>query len=484
VTAAALLAGLTLLAGSVPAAPRRAAPSLKRALDGVLERRSLASAHVALAVRDLASGEVLYGRNADKSVVPASVLKLVTAAAALDAYGPDARVRTTLEAAGPVAADGTLRGDLYLVGRGDPNLSGRFADGRVIAPFEALGEALWATGLRRVEGRIVGHDGLFVGNDRRGQGWAWDDLVWWYGAEVSALSFNDNCADLRIAPGARPGDALVVERDPVSAYYSVESMATTSAGGTRDDLVLVRELGSSRIRLSGTYPVGAGADLLHVALEDPARYAATVLAEVLAARGIAVTGGASASAEPLPAGTRVLVARDSAPLSLLIQPVNKKSQNLHAELLLRLLGLKARGEGSAKAGLEAEAEFLKRLGISTASWALFDGSGLSRSNLVTAAGLVSLLAAMDKHPYGQAYRESLPIAGVDGSLSHRMARTAARGRVFAKTGGLSGVSSLAGYVDSRSGRRLAFAAFVNLHAGRPGEAADALNDVAVRLAGL
>jgi D-alanyl-D-alanine carboxypeptidase/D-alanyl-D-alanine-endopeptidase (penicillin-binding protein 4) len=466
------------------AAPAATSPALARSLDAILERRSLASAHVAVAVQDLDRGALLYARNAAKSMLPASVLKLVTSAAMLDAYGPEARLRTTVESPLPLSPDGTLPGDLYLVGRGDPNLSGRFAEGRATAPFEALVEALWAGGLRRVQGRVVGNEGLFIKDDRRGEGWAWDDLVWWYGAEVSALSFNDNCADLSVAPAARPGAPVGVVASPATAYFSVRSATVTAAGGTRDDLVLVRDLGSNLIQLSGTYPVGAGADLLHVALEDPARYAATVFAELLAARGIAVAGASVASAEPLPAGSRVLAGQESAPLSVLLQPVNKKSQNLHAELLLRLLGLKAKGEGSAKAGLAAEQEFLVRSGVDTSGWELRDGSGLSRSNLVTAGGLVALLAAMDRHPHARAYRESLPVAGVDGSLAHRLVGTVAQGRVLAKTGGLRGVSSLAGYVTARSGRRLAFAVLVNLHAGPEAAAIDALNDIAVRLAGL
>lgn len=486
-SAATLVAVLAPLAASSPApaaAPARKAPTVARSLDAVLERPALASAHVALAVRDLDGGALLYARNADKSVVPASVLKLVTSAAALDLFGPDATLRTTLETAAELGSDGTLRGDLYLVGRGDPNLSGRFWDGRITAPLEALADGLSAAGVRRVEGRVVGHDGLIPREDRRGEGWAWDDLVWWYGAEVSALSFNDNCADLRVVPATRPGAPVVVERDPPSGYYSVESSAVTVASGSRDDLVLVRELGTNHIRISGSYPLGAGPDRLFVALEDPPRYAATVFAEVLAARGIPVAGGAAASAAPLPKAARTLAGHESAPLRVLIQPVNKKSQNLHAELLLRLVGLRVRADGSARAGLEAEAEFLKRSGVDVSAWALHDGSGLSRSNLVTARGLVELLAAMHRHPHAQAFRDSLPIAGVDGSLAHRMVGSAARGRVLAKTGGLAGVTALAGYVDARSGRRLAFAAFVNLHAGPAAEAILALDEIAIRLAGL
>ena len=153
-----------------------------------------------------------------------------------------------------------MLGDLYLVGRGDPNLSGRFSDGRITAAFEELADALRAAGVRRVEGRLVGHEGLFAG-DRRGEDWSWEDLVWWYGAEVSALSFNDNCADLTVLAGERAGDPVRVERAPVSSYYRVVSTAVTSAAGTAPALVLTRAPGSSVLRISGTYPlVGRAVD--------------------------------------------------------------------------------------------------------------------------------------------------------------------------------------------------------------------------------
>ena len=428
---------------------------LQKAIDRVLDRPAFASGFWAVEVRSLKSGKVLYARNAEKNMKPASTAKLVTTAAALDAFGPDDRLRTTVEAAGRLDGMGRILGDVYLVGRGDPNLSGRFTDGRITAAFEDLADALKAQGVRRIEGRLVGHEGFFKG-DRRGDDWAWGDLVWWYGAEVSALGFNDNSADLKVTPGERVGDPVLVERNPVSSYYRVVSTATTSPSAVASDLRLDRPLGANLIRISGTYPLGLKPWENSVALEDPARYATTVFAEVLAAKGIAVGGTVETSSEPLPGGLRVLAAHDGAPLSEVLKGVNKPSQNLHAEMLLRLLGARLKGDGTLESGQAVVEDFLLRSGVHPEGWSLQDGSGLSRSDLLSAHEVVSLLAAMDRHRYAAAFRDSLPIAGVDGTLKNRMRGTPAEGRILAKTGTLRHVNAIGGYATPPAGDRLVF----------------------------
>jgi D-alanyl-D-alanine carboxypeptidase/D-alanyl-D-alanine-endopeptidase (penicillin-binding protein 4) len=466
-----------LALAAAPALGREPRPSpLKAAIDRIVEAPAFAAAFWAVEVRDVKSGRVLYARNVEKHMKPASTLKLLTTAAALDVFGPDHRIRTSVETAGRQDSFGRILGDVYLVGRGDANLSGRFSEGRITAAFESLADALKAAGLTRIEGRLVGHEGLFKG-DRRGDDWGWEDLVWWYGAEISALSFNDNCADLKASAGERPGDPLVIERNPLSAYYQVISTATTSpAGSKNDDLTLVRELGSNVIRLSGTYPIGEKPWQGSVALEDPARYAATVFGEVLASRGIRVTGGVATSSEPLPAGARVLAFHEGPSMREVIQAVNKPSQNLHTEILLRLLGAHVKSEGSVAKGIETLAEFLKRQGIAEQG-ALRDASGLSRSDLITAHDIVSLLVAMDRHPHAQAFKESLPIAGVDGTLKNRMKGTPAAERVVAKTGSLRNVNALAGYATARHGERLAFAIVLNHHTLPAREATGAIDAI-------
>lgn len=478
------LAAALVLAAAAPAAAREPSPAaLKRAIDAVVDRAAWGAASWGIEVRDLRGGRVLYARNAGKSLRPASTMKLVTTAAVLDALGPDERLRTTVETAARTDSFGRVLGDVYLVGRGDANLSGRFTDGRITAAFEELADGLRASGVRRIEGRLIGHEGYFSG-DRRGEDWSWEDLVWWYGAEVSALSFNDNSADLTVLPGERVGDPVRVERAPVSAYYSVVSTAVTSAAGTAPALVLTRAPGSSVLRISGTHPLAAAPWTGSAALEDPARYAATVFAEVLAGRGITVAGPVETAQSPLPTGLRVLAAHDGPPLVEALKAVNKPSQNLHAETVLRLLGARRRGVGTADAGHEAVVEFLRRMGVDAKDWSLQDGSGLSRSDLLTPHELASLLVAMDRHPHAAAFRATLPVAGVDGTLKNRMRGTAAEGRLLAKTGTLRHVNALAGYVTTRGGSRLAFSIAVNNHAGAGASATAAIDEIGALLAAL
>jgi D-alanyl-D-alanine carboxypeptidase/D-alanyl-D-alanine-endopeptidase (penicillin-binding protein 4) len=477
---------LSVLALVAPAAalardPRPAAPSFAAAIDRIVERPAFAPAFWGIEVRDLRSGHVLYSRNASKNLTPASTMKLVTTAAALDALGPEARLRTTVESAGAPDASGRLAGDLYLVGRGDPGLAEREADGRTA--FDVFADTLWAAGVRTVDGRVVGHEGLFKG-DRRGASWEWDDLVWCYGAEVSALSWNTSCANVVLSPGARQGDAAVISRDPSSSYYDVQSTVVTAAAGQKSDLTLVRDLGSSVIRLSGSYPVGAEADVLEVALEDPARYAATVFAERLTSRGIRVGGAVATSSDALPPGLRVLASHDSEPLSEILKTTNKPSNNFKAESLLRLVGLQAKGEGSTSAGLEAIADFLKRSGVDIATAAIGDGSGMAPTDLLAPHQVVDLLVAMDAHRYAQAFRDSLPVAGVDGTLEHRMRGTRAERRVVAKTGTRRHANALAGYVTTLSGRRLVFSMAVGNHTSPSREATAAIDAICNVLVGV
>jgi serine-type D-Ala-D-Ala carboxypeptidase/endopeptidase (penicillin-binding protein 4) len=463
-------------AGSEPAA----AP-LGHDIDAVLDRPALAHVLWGVEVRSLRTGQVLYARNPAKAFRPASTLKLVTTAAALDTFGPEARLRTTVETASRLDGAGRILGDVFLVGRGDPTLGGgRYGDGQPLRPFQEMAEALVAAGVKRIEGRVVGHEGLFVG-ERRGNDWGWEDLVWSYGAEVSALSFNDNAVGLRLSPGEQPTDPAVLELVPPSSYYRALSTATTAPPGAKTELRLTRDTGTNLIRLSGSIGIGEEPWQGWAALEDPARFAATAFAEVLEARGIRVTGGIATSSASLPTGVRELGAHESPTMAELIRGVNKDSRNLDAEALLRLLGARLAGEGSESAGHIAVGEFLRRQGVRTEGWGLEDGSGLSRSNVVTPMGLVDLLAAMDRHPHAAAFRDSLPVAGTDGTLKARMKGPPARGHVHAKTGSLALVNALAGYVTTSGGDRLAFAAVANGQL-RPTDAVAALDALGALLA--
>jgi D-alanyl-D-alanine carboxypeptidase/D-alanyl-D-alanine-endopeptidase (penicillin-binding protein 4) len=272
---------------------------------------------------------------------------------------------------------------------------------------------------------------------------------------------------------------LAVSSEVVTAERRREGAPEGADDG--EDVSLFRLPGSNDVRLVGRVALGdtweAG-----LAVLDPARCAAQVFRDVLAARGIRVSRGLATSSAPLPAGARVLASHESLPLAEMVRVVNKVSQNLHAEMLLRLLGAKAKGEGTAEKGSEAVAEVLRRLGVEDAGFSRVDGSGLARTNVLTPRGLVSLLVAMDRHPHAAAFRDSLPVAGRDGTLEKRMKGTAAEGRVLAKTGTLSMTNALAGYATAGRGERLAFAIVVNNHAGKGRQAVAAIDAIAAVLA--
>jgi len=480
---------LSLLLGAGPAPAGDPSPKrLGKAIDAIVSSPELTAASWGIEVRSLLTGRTLYALNRERAFRPASNMKLVTTAAALDILGTDARIRTTVETAGRLDGLGRILGDVYLVGRGDPSLSARFPPGRPTAAFEEMADAMVSAGVRRVEGRVLGHEGAFTG-ERRGSDWTWEDLAWGYGTEVSALSFADNEVEATLRPGERAGDPAVLDVSPDTGCVAVRSSVTTveavappapPAGGD-EEVSLEREPGSNEARLTGRLPLGGHWDG-RLAVADPARCAAAAFRAVLEAKGVRVMGGIATARDPLPGGARVLAARESPTMAEMVRVVNKESQNLHAEMLLRLVGLKAGGEGSAAKGRDAVADFSKRLGVSDQGWALTDGSGLAGSDLLTPRGLVDLLVAMDRHRAAAAFRDSLPVAGVDGTLEKRMKGTPAEGRVAAKTGTTGLARALAGYVKTERGERLAFAVVVNNHAGKGREAVGAIDAIAAALA--
>jgi D-alanyl-D-alanine carboxypeptidase/D-alanyl-D-alanine-endopeptidase (penicillin-binding protein 4) len=446
-------------------------------LERLLDAPAFASAAWGADVRVLENGVRLYARDAERAFTPASVAKLFVSAAALDAWGPQERVRTTVESDGVLAPQGRLVGDLVLVGRGEANLSARFENGNASAAFERLANALYEAGVRRVEGRLLGDESAFSG-PRRGADWPWEDLVWWYGAEVSALSFNDNCVMVTVIPGGRVGAPAQVALSPRSAYVTLDNQTRTGAPGSAPELTLERTLGGNHILLGGSYPLGAAPRTLAVALEDPARFAVTVFAEVLNARGIQVVGGidvvrapAAPARQPVPVKPRrVWASFEGPPLLEDLVVVNKRSQNLHAELLLRRLGLHAGGAGTSADGQAALRAFAARAGLPAEGFELRDAAGLSSANSLTPAHLTGLLAFMARHPHAAAFMASLPVAGVDGTLEGRGRGTALQGRVLAKTGTLTHVHTLAGYLTRRDGTRLVFALLLNQYLGPTAQA--------------
>lgn len=480
----AALLGLTLLATGCATAPPPAAPapvSLGAVLDSVFDDTAFAHAHWGVDVRRLDTGETVYRRNAEKMFIPASNMKLVTGAAVLQALGPEFRYRTRVEASGPVR-DGILRGDLVIRGAGDPTVSERFG-GDARAVFRAWADSLRAHGVRRIEGRVVGVDEVFD-DLPLGRGWAWDDLESGYSAEISGLPLNEGVVEVRVAPGGRPGEAGIVTLQPATAYAPVvnrtTTVDTTVGAGEAARVEVARAATGPGVVVSGPIPRDTTFVEATVAIRNSTHFFATVLRETLGEAGIEVAGPAvdADEAEGVSGVTIPLFVHTSPPLRDILPAYMKPSQNQIAEILLRTLGAELRGKGSAAAGRAVVDSLLAVWGLDPRLLAMADGSGLSRYNLVAPELLLELLTYMDRGPHREVWRASLPVAGVDGTLAGRLRGTPAEGRIFAKTGTLSGVRALSGYLETAGGEPLGFSILVNHHT-RSARDADRVIDAAL-----
>lgn len=463
-------------------------------VNAIVADPDLARGFWGIEVVSLNTGQLLYSLNADKLFIPASNTKLFTTAAALALIGPDYKFHTTIETDGTVDGDGRLTGNLVLVGRGDPNLSGRvlpysLRTERSDAPvkvLEDLADAIVQKGIKQVDGDLVADDSYFA-FERYGEGWSQDDLVWADGAPVSALTINDNVVFVNIQPAERAGERAIVTLTPPVDYYQIDNRIITTPAGTNRKIFINREPGSMVLTLWGNMPVGDRGATEALAVEDPAIFAAHLFRSMLKKRGIVVKGetrthhtelaslstfsvtalasahgGGNTHTDSLrPKESQVLASYESRPLSDDLKVINKVSQNLHAEILLRLLGREKGTAGTIEGGLEVLRSFLSQAGVPSEEYAFYDGSGLSRQNLVTPHAVVALLQYAGKQPWGKFYSETFPVAGMDGSLADRFHGTPAQGLVTAKTGSLDHVKALSGYATTVSGDRVAFSIFSN-----------------------
>jgi serine-type D-Ala-D-Ala carboxypeptidase/endopeptidase (penicillin-binding protein 4) len=389
--------------------------------------------------------------------------------------------------------------------------------------LEEMADQVARNGLKIVDGDLIGDDTLYA-FERYAEGWAWDDLQWIDGAPVSALTFNDNVVFVNVLPGEHPGDKAVITVEPETSYYELENRVVTSSLGVTKRVGIHRDPGSKKIALWGSLPLGDAGMKEPMSIEDPAEFVAQLFRTMLERRGITIRGktrarhgegaqfydpippplklpapgidnpapnrpggtpetagtapqpGATQTENPLsatpaqrapeadsPSANKVLAEHLSAPLIDDIRVTNKVSENLHAELALRLVG-KLRGDGgSFEGGIAAIKQFLLQAGLKEDEFTFLDGSGLSRRDLVTPAATVQLLIYASRQPWGRAFEESLPVSGVDGSLSERFQKTPAMGLIHAKTGSLSHVNALSGYGQTQSGERFVFSIFCNNH---------------------
>ena len=465
--------------------PATTLPELQAKISEILAKPELESAIVGVKVVSLDNGRVLFEENANKLLRPASNMKLYTVATALDRLSPDYRFVTSVYAATRPDASGVVRGNLTIYGRGDPSIAARFNNGDYMKVIDDLATRIAAAGVKRVEGDLVGDETYFVG-PRYGSGWTWEDLTWYYGAEVTPLTVNDNALDLFVKPGPTVGQPALITTGPPDPLLKIINKVVTSAKGIPRELSIHRGLADNTITITGSMPIDDRGYSGGIGISHPALLFVYLLRSSLAQRGVVITGKSLTTGEisqpslitgvpvtftqgsPTPFQNEIATLQ-SPPFSVIAAQTLKPSQNLYTELILRTLGkmtpapatMSSLNQTSENLGVEAVKSFLKTVGIRPETLVLDDGSGLSRSDMVTAESTVQLLTFMSKHRYASVFRDALPIAGVDGTLRNRMRGTAAANNLRAKTGSLSSAASLGGYVTTAAGEKLAFTIMVN-----------------------
>jgi D-alanyl-D-alanine carboxypeptidase/D-alanyl-D-alanine-endopeptidase (penicillin-binding protein 4) len=472
------------------AASKKATAKFSSRAEALLEISPANKGEWGLLIVDAESGETLYEQSADKYFVPASNLKLFTTALALAKLGPEYHFHTTLETHGAISSEGVLSADVVLVGRGDPNLSNRKFpyelkeefDGPQEKALAELAEAVAAKGVKEISGDVVGDDSYFP-RERYPNGWEIDDMVWEYGAAISAIVVGDNTVALTLTPGEQPGNAVQAAVTPATPDFLVENNVTTSAADVKPDLTLTREPGSNLVVVKGSLPAKSAPRKLVLAIEEPAQHAAALLKRLLEERGVKVAGVAKARHDRAePGGDPVVLGEHvSVPLGDAVKLINKISQNLHTEMLLRTVARQSGLWATPDELMKVPADFYTTAGIAPGDVIQADASGLSRHDLVTPRAIVTMLSFAQKQSWFATYYASLPVAGVDGTLEDRMKNTPAAGRIHAKTGSVEHVRTLSGFAETASGRRVIFSFLSNNQGGKSHEAADALTGLCVAM---
>jgi D-alanyl-D-alanine carboxypeptidase/D-alanyl-D-alanine-endopeptidase (penicillin-binding protein 4) len=472
-------------------APPRPSPTSERAVfvravDSMATQAGFRNAHWGVLIVDPATGDTLYSRNAGKLFMPASNMKLLTGATALNQLGAGFRFRTEFATNGQLV-NGSLRGDLVVIGRGDPTFSDA-AYGDAMKPMRAIADSLWARGVREIAGALVTGGDAFP-DSTLGFGWAWDDLDYDYSAGVDELFFNEGFAHVTVHAATTVGGPATVTTAPAKTVPAI-GRVTVVTGGMMDPEARQRNHVAWETDMRGPRPVLTLAGFVKardsvsvdVALRNPSQAWLEAFAEALAARGIVLRGNVVSAPAADTTGLTKLVTFWSPPLRTILPLLEKPSQNQIAEIFYHTLGLEKTGVGTADSGRRVVERQLTAWGVDTAGRAVRDGSGLSRHDYISPETVVKVLDAMRRHAEFTTFYDALPIAGVDGSIASRMKNTPAQGNVHAKTGTVDKARSLSGYVTTADGRLLLFSFLCN-NFTLPNSAVERVQDsILVRLA--
>ncbi|HJQ08256.1 MAG TPA: D-alanyl-D-alanine carboxypeptidase/D-alanyl-D-alanine-endopeptidase [Candidatus Saccharimonadales bacterium] len=455
------LSGLGIWNFQASASQGAGVDNLKQTIDAILADPRLNGAQASVLVRAADDGEVLYSRNPSTLLIPASNNKLYSSSAAMQALGADHTFETSIAFTGALRA-GILSGDLYLKGTGDPTMQA--------ADYDKLATDLAAKGVKLITGKLIADDTFF--DDRQlGYNWGWDSNPFYYQPEISALTiaanskYDINALNVEVRPGV-VGRPAQVGTNPGTNFVTLQNEATTGPAGSEDTLSVERKLGVNTIVVKGNIPAGSPMQSVISTVSDPTGYAATTFRDALARHGITLLDK-GIERKGTPANAQKLLSHQSAPLSSILAPYLKLSNNGIAEILVKTMGKKMHEQGNWQNGLEIELGQLEQnLGVDTNKLQFVDGSGLSNVNFTTPQLTTDLLIAVQSKPWFNTWYNSLPIAGnadplVGGTLRSRMRNTPAANNVHAKTGSLDSVSALSGYVTTADGERLVFSVMEN-----------------------
>ena len=425
-------------------------------LDALLSDSIFSATKCGIEIISLGNGETLYERDADMLLRPASNMKLLTTSAALSLLGKQFSLNTRLYA-DTLITDSVEHGNIYIKGYGDPDFNS--------AQLQELLSTIRTRGIKRIEGNIIGDAGYFD-NRNWGVGWMWDDEPFGFAAYNSPLSINRNCVEVTVNPGVMPGDSARVAIDPPTRYVSVENHATTAMDTIPGSIEISRKFAEKLnvITVNGAIPRNATPQKDLITVLNPELYFLTLAQEELGRQHIEFSGKLLLDSVRHNA---VLLAQHVQPIDSMMTYLNKVSDNLSAENTLKILGAEQYGvPGTTQHGIWAVNRFLNNVGVDTSKFLMVDGSGVSHYNLLTPNIYIKLLRGMySRKDVFDLFYSTLPNAGVDGSLETRMKNTPAQNNLHAKTGTISGVSSLAGYVRTADGEVLAFSMMMQNYIG-------------------